>query len=139
MLLNPRRAWWGIMLVSTIVIGLTTAYLLDRFTGLQKLGFLGVLLFVMFLGDVLVALGMQKVAPTKISIGPGERATRDDLPAETATVVAHFDGDSGRVSVRGETWNARTDDRPNGPVRRGDVVRVLRRDGLTLVVAAVKS
>ena len=134
MQLNPRRAWWGVMLVSTTVIGLTAAYLLDRFTGLQKLGFLGVLLFVMFLGDVLVALGMQKVAPTKISIGPGERATCDDLPAETAIAVAHFDGNSGRVSVRGETWNARTEAASGPSIRRGDTVRVRGREGLTLVV-----
>jgi len=127
------------MLASTIVIGLTTAYLLDRFTGLQKLGFLGVLLFVMFVGDVLVALGMQKVAPTKVSIGPGERATCDDLPAETATAIAHFDGNAGRVSVRGESWNARTESTSERSIRCGDVVRVRGRDGLTLVVSLAET
>ncbi len=127
------------MLVSTVVIGLTTAYLLDLLTGLQKLGFLGVLLFVIFVGDVLVALGVQKVAPTRISIGPGERETCDDLPAETATAIAHFDGNAGRVSVRGETWKARTESGLERSIRRGDVVRVEGRDGLTLVVSPAEA
>ena len=127
------------MFVSTVLIGLTTAYLLDLLTGLQKLGFLGALLFVIFVGDVLVALGMQKVAPTKVSIGPGERETCDDLPAETATALAHFDGDAGRVSVRGETWNARSESGSERSIRRGDLVCVKGRDGLTLVVSPAET
>ncbi|MEO1246189.1 MAG: NfeD family protein [Pseudomonadota bacterium] len=137
--MSTRRAWWSVMLVSTAVIGLTVAFLLDRFTGLHKLGFLGALLFAMFVGDVLVALGVQKIAPTKISIGPGERATRSDLPAETATAISHFDAGDGRVEVRGETWKARAEPGAVRDIRGGDVVQVTDREGLTLVVSRTES
>jgi len=53
-----------------------------------------------------------------------------DMRGQLATVVADFEG-VGRVLIRGEIWQARSD----GPLRRGEVVRVVAVQGLVLQVA----
>lgn len=54
-----------------------------------------------------------------------------DMRGQLATVVADFDG-VGRVLIRGEIWQARSD----RPLRRGEVVRVVAVQGLVLQVAS---
>jgi membrane-bound serine protease (ClpP class) len=44
-----------------------------------------------------------------------------------------WDGDEGRVRIHGEIWRARAD----APIRVGAPIRVVRRDGLVLVVQSV--
>jgi membrane-bound serine protease (ClpP class) len=53
-----------------------------------------------------------------------------DMRGQLATVVADFDG-VGRVLIRGEIWQARSD----RPLRRGQVVQVVAVQGLVLQVA----
>jgi membrane-bound serine protease (ClpP class) len=51
------------------------------------------------------------------------------IDAVAEVLVAH--GDQGQVMLRGERWHVRTDE---PPLERGMLVRVLDRDGLTLLV-----
>ena len=53
-----------------------------------------------------------------------------DMRGQLATVVADFDG-VGRVLIRGEIWQARSD----RPLRRGQIVQVVAVQGLVLQVA----
>jgi len=48
--------------------------------------------------------------------------------------VIDWRGESGRVRVHGEIWKARA----AGPANPGDVVRVVRVEGLTLIVEAAQ-
>jgi len=69
----------------------------------------------------------------------GDRQFDTDAPAELAVVVVGFDDTGkGRVRVRGETWRARQAENDRASLDPGAVVRVVARDGLTLVVAAEK-
>lgn len=91
---------------------------------------------VSFLGDVVTALSMEAIVPTRVTIGPGERQSRHDLPAERALVASEFDdAGMGRVRIRGETWRARGSS-PGFRPALGSRVRVIDRDGLTLIVSA---
>ncbi len=124
------------MAVCTVVFGVLGALFLEEFTNLHKLGFVGMLLAIMLVGDVFVARGMERIAPTTVRVGPGERKHSDDLPADEGLAVADFDaGGLGRIVIRGELWRARAvgDLRPE----RGDSVRIVDRDGLILVVDSV--
>jgi membrane protein implicated in regulation of membrane protease activity len=88
--------------------------------------------------DLAIAALIEVFAPTKVNIGPGERALDSELPSETARVVGGFDSSpNGRVSVRGETWRATL--APDNGIRltAGMDVSVVARDGLTLIVSAI--
>ena len=121
------------MAVCTVLFGVLGALFLEEFTNLHKLGFVAMLLAIMLVGDVFVARGMERIAPTTVRVGPGERKHSDDLPADEGIAVADFDaGGLGRIVVRGEMWRARvrSEVRPS----RGDRLRVVDRDGLILIV-----
>ena len=132
-MLHKPLTWWIVMAACTVLFGVLGALFLEEFTNLHKLGFVGMLLAIMLVGDVFVARGMERIAPTQVHVGPGERKHRKDLPAEKGIAVADFDARGlGRVVIRGELWRARAtgDARP----ARGDRIRVVDRDGLILVV-----
>ena len=134
-MLHKPLTWWIVMAVCTVLFGVLGALFLEEFTNLHKLGFVGMLLAIMLVGDVFVARGMERIAPTQVHVGPGERKHRKDLPADEGIAVADFDAAGlGRVVIRGELWRARA----LGDVRpaRGEPVRVVDRDGLILVVAS---
>lgn len=54
----------------------------------------------------------------------------EQLLGATGHVLADFDAGHGRVRVHSETWNAES----QSALRRGDAVRVVRREGLRLIV-----
>ena len=58
----------------------------------------------------------------------------EELIGHQAVAVHDFEG-HGRVLIRGETWQAQC----AAPVRRGQPLRVLAIDGLTLRVAPLKT
>ena len=89
-------------------------------------------------GDVILALLMQAVSPTRVTLGPGDRHRSDDPPGELGTVLADFESGSGKVSIRGEQWRARQAPGCNRRLGAGTAVRVLEREGLTLVVSAAE-
>lgn len=55
---------------------------------------------------------------------------RESMPGQTGTVIEWLDGE-GRIRFQGEVWHARSD---YGPFDVGTEIRVLDRDGLTLIV-----
>lgn len=133
------RRWWLFIGATTLVIGAGAFLVLRYWTALSLEQLILYWLIITFVGDVITAVSMEAVAPTRVTIGPADRQFDADAPAELAVVVVGFDAaGQGRVRVRGETWRARQaeDDRAN--LESGAVVRVVDRDGLTLVVAAEK-
>lgn len=128
------RDWWLTLLVVTVGISVAT-FLLLRDRGLHPAELILYCLGMSFLGDLVTALSMEATVPTRVTIGPGDRQLKDDLPAELALVVSAFDGEGmGRVRVRGETWQARGSSAGFRPTT-GSRVRVIDRDGLTLIVS----
>jgi membrane protein implicated in regulation of membrane protease activity len=135
----PRRFsrnWWALMAAATTVIGTVVFLILAFATDIQSFRLIGYWLGLTLLGDTLTALSMEAVAPTRVIIGPGDRRANNDLPTERAIVVSGFgDADTGEVQVRGEIWRAKRV--ADGRIRLavGASVRVLNRDGLTLLVS----
>ena len=87
-------------------------------------------------GDIVLALLMEKVSPTRVFLGPGDRRVKDELPRELGTVIGDFSNGAGCISIRGERWHARQDADCGQRLQAGSPVRILERQGLTLVVAA---
>lgn len=128
------RDWWLAILVVTAAISAAT-FLLLRGRGLHLSELVLYCLAFSLLGDVVTALSMEAIVPTRVTIGPGDRRLRDDLPTELALVVSEFDGaGAGQVRIRGEIWRARGSRDGFRPVV-GSRVRVINRDGLTLIVS----
>ena len=101
------RTWWITLVFSSAVVGTTALLLLLAFTSWPIPKIVLAAWLMVICGDVVVALSMEAIAPTRIDIGPGEKNLKTDAPAEHATVLSGFeDSLHGRVSVRGETWRA---------------------------------
>ena len=129
--------WWLVVLPTSVVVGGTTFLLAGYLTDWGVQGRIAAALVLTVAADLAIATSIQVFAPTKVNIGPGERALNSELPSETARVIAGFDSSAhGHVLVRGETWRAT---RAHGDAVRlttGMDVNVVARDGLTLVVSA---
>ena len=129
------RDWWLVILAVTVAIGVAAFFLL-RSRDLHPTELILYCLGISFLADVVTAISMEAIVPTRVTIGPGDRQLRDDLPTELALVVSEFDGaGAGQVRIRGETWQARSSSIGFRPTM-GSRVRVVNRDGLTLIVSA---
>lgn len=137
MVTAPRRfstSWWLVLTIATLACGAATYMLLSDYR-LEKSLWLACWLGLTLLGDVLVAISMEAVAPTKVRVGPGDRHLDEDLVHEVALVVADFnEAGKGRVSIRGETWNAMVAPDATSKPCSGMKVQVVDRDGLTLIV-----
>ena len=133
--MNRSLEWWFLMAIATGLFALLGWVLLkDLYYEHLLLFAVSYTLFVV-LGDGLTALAAEKFAPTDIHIGPGERLSKNDVTSETAVAAADFDGRGcGRVVVRSEVWRARIAVTSASPVRELDELRVVGRDGLTLLV-----
>lgn len=128
--------WWLVVLPTSVMVG-GTAFLLSSYLtdwGLTERVLAALVLA--FVADLAIAASIQALAPTKVNIGPGERAINSELPAETARVIAGFCASpNGRVAVRGESWRATCSRGDGMRLTKGMDVSVVARDGLTLVVA----
>lgn len=92
-------------------------------------------LAVTLIGDLIVALCYETIAPTRVVVTAGERERHDDLSEEIGVAFDGFENSLiGRVRVRGELWRARHVAESEPRPRRGDQVRILARDGLMLLV-----
>ena len=135
----PRRfspRWWLVIGAATLIVG-AAAFLILRFgTGLGITQMIVFWLIITFVGDVITAASMEAVAPTRVTIGPGDRRLDADAPEERAVVVSVFDDSGhGKVRVRGEIWRARQAAEDRTRPQAGERVRVVDRDGLTLIVS----
>jgi len=130
------RIWWIAILFSSVIGGVTVFLLFAVLTDWPTPKIILVVAILTFIGDLIVALSMEAVAPTKVNIGLGERSTNTDLPSELATVISGFkNSPQGQVSVRGETWSAIRAPEDSGSLSEGSAVQVVDRNGLTLVIS----
>lgn len=128
--------WWASILLSSVVTGGGSFALLSLLTSLSMESVVAISAALILVGDIVLALLMEKVSPTRVFLGPGDRRVRDELPRELGTVIGDFSNRAGCVSVRGERWQARQDADCGQRLQAGSPVRILERQGLTLVVAA---
>jgi len=128
--------WWLVILPTSVTFGGTAILLTSNFTDWGAMGLVSVAVVSTFLADLAIAASMEAIAPTKVSIGPGEKYLESDLASEKAIIMSGFDSVShGQVSVRGETWRAIRAPEDTGTLTKGMSVNVVDRDGLTLVVS----
>ena len=87
-------------------------------------------------GDIGLAFIMGALSPTRVTLGPGDRLSKADLPTEIGSVIDDFEDGYGSVSIRGERWRARQTATCTERLTAGAAVRVFDREGLILIVAA---
>ncbi len=130
------RLWWASILLSSVVTGGSSFAVLALLAGLPvEIAIAGSVTMIV-VGDIVLAFIMERLSPTRVFLGPGDRRNRDDLPMEIGKAIADFENGSGNVSIRGEQWRARQVADCDQRLEAGSLVRVLDRQGLTLVVAA---
>jgi membrane protein implicated in regulation of membrane protease activity len=126
--------WWASILLSSLVTGGGSFFLINALTDLPVETVIKISVVLILVGDIVLALWMQAVSPTRILVGPGDRRMKDDSTDEIGIVIADFEGGSGNVAVRGERWRAVQAAECEQPLLAESRVRVLERRGLTLVV-----
>lgn len=124
------------MLLSSAVTGGGTFLLLLLATDLSIETALKVSVALVLVGDITLAIIMQAISPTRVTLGPGERWFDDEAPRDIGVVKTLFQNGRGRITIRGETWEARQFDDAIQPFDVGERVRVVEREGLMLVVTA---
>ena len=130
-------AWWLAILPTTLVVGVPVFLLLGYQTDWSTAVRIGAALTSALVVDVATAAWMERIAPTKVRIGPGERKTDTENASEEAIVLSGFEGSAaGRVSVRGESWSAVRCPNDTEDLAAGMTVSVVDRVGLNLVVSA---
>ena len=129
--------WWLAILPTTVVVGVPVYLLLGYHTDWGVTERIAVALVCAVVVDLAFAAWMERVAPTRVNIGPGERRTGTGMAADRAIVIGGFDESAeGRVSVRGETWNAIRSPNDTGNLSAGMAVHVVDRIGLNLIISA---
>ena len=129
--------WWSAILPTSVIVGGPTFLFTGYFSDWDFLERVAVAVILTLVVDLAIAAWMERIAPTRISIGPGERVLKSEIAAEKAKVLNGFGTSAyGHVSIRGETWPAvRTPD-DTGILSAGMVVSVVDRNGLSLIVTA---
>lgn len=129
--------WWSVVLPTSVVVGGTTFLFAGILSDWGIAERVAAALVLTFVADLSIAAWIQTVAPTRVNIGPGEKMVNSELPSEKAKIIGGFDCSShGRVSVRGETWRATRAPDDSVGLSVGMDVKVVARDGLTLVISA---
>jgi len=116
-----------ILAIESAVLVIVAAWLLTSLGRLYEPAAWLVALGLIAAGDIATALIMERIAPTRVLLAPGEAGH------DGGTVVRGFgDEECGVIRIRGEFWRARSPvpDRL-GP---GDRVRIVQRHGLVLEV-----
>jgi membrane protein implicated in regulation of membrane protease activity len=126
--------WWASILLSSVVTGGSSMLLITILTDLPLETAIKISAVLVLSGDIVLALLMEKISPTHILVGPGDRRLKDDGPRELGTVIDDFENGSGSVSIRGESWQAIQAPGCRRRLKAESRVRVLERRGLTLVV-----
>lgn len=124
------------VLLSSAVTGGGSFVLLALTTNLPLATVAAVSVALVLVGDIALALIMQAVSPTRVTLGPGDRRHNAELPRELGIVATNFRDRCGLVSIRGETWQARQASGCSERLEAGGAVSIVEREGLTLIVAA---
>lgn len=129
--------WWAIVLPTSLIVGLPTFFLVGYLTDWHMPARTVVALLATLVADLVIVASLEAAAPTKVDIGPGEKALEFETSAERAVVVSGFDSSPhGHVFVRGETWLATRAPDDTEVLSAGTSVRVVNRDGLNLIVSS---
>ena len=129
------RLWLAPLLLSSVVTGGGSFVLLTLLTDLPLTVIIAVSVVLVLAGDIALAFVMQAISPTRVTLGPGDRRHNAEIPGELGLVETNFRNRHGRVSIRGETWQARQALGCRVRLKAGGAVRVVERDGLTLIVS----
>ncbi|MGD8482873.1 MAG: NfeD family protein [Gammaproteobacteria bacterium] len=130
------KPWWISLASGSCLFGLLTYGVLRAFGAVDDDHLVLYLLTGIAMGDALLAISLEVITPTQVTLRPGERRTSSCNLDETAEVLSGFQhAHSGRVTVRGESWAARMVDEHPVHLTPGSVVRVVGREGLTLLIA----
>ncbi len=131
------KPWWISLASASCLFGLLTYGLLRWLGAVDDDYVVLYLLTGIALGDFLLAISLEVITPTHVTLRPGERRTSSCDLDERAEVLSGF-GQSclGRVRIRDESWNARLDDGQPVCLPPGSAVRVIGREGLTLIIVA---
>jgi len=100
-------------------------------------GINGMLIFCIVVAacDIIVALGMEAIAPAKVILGPGDRTENNSPVRERARILSEIAQNGAcKVQVRGETWDARCNGHSSKTVSTGEEVKIVGREGLTLII-----
>ena len=128
--------WWTAVLPTSAMVGMGSFFALGQMVGLGLAERVFAAALVALTADLAVAAWMERTAPTRVVVGPGEKLTRSDDAAEEALVIGGFDSSAhGQVRIRGEDWLATCSPVDTDRLRTGMVVRVVDRVGLRLVVS----
>ncbi len=138
----PKRftaEWWEWIGVASLIIAASSALLLQTLDLLSREYGFWVILVCVAIGDLLVAFSFEAVAPSEVTIGPGEKIWKDSELRDVGEIVAGFDNVSeGRIRVCGEEWSAELSEDHSNTLQLGDKVEIVGRNGLTLAVRALK-
>lgn len=125
-----RRQTWLILAIETVFLALLAIWILSRLDRLLEPSALLIAGLIVFVGDLVTALAMQRYVRSRITFAPGEN---EELLGQA---ISGFEGKrSGRILIRGERWHAETGSPDR--VTPGDRVRVVSRAGLTLLVEPI--
>jgi len=136
----PKRFttnWWIAVTSIGSALGLAAVALLWRLGYLSSNHLVVWGLLAVVVGDLVAAAALESIAPTEITLEPGERTEKNAESALSAKVVSGFAGaKTGYVTVKGESWAAQLVGGDPRTVTAGDIVKIAGRNGLTLKVVA---
>jgi len=122
-------------MAGTLICGLFTAIALWVVGFVPNITFVLLVVLSACLGDVLLALSLDAINPTRVLVGPGDRKHHNSEVLDKAIVVEDFGADNeGYILVRGEKWRAICQQQSASMLQIGDHVKVIERAGLVLVV-----
>jgi len=125
-----RKSVWTLLAIETAFLSLLALWVPFQFDKMFEPFAILIAVGIVLVGDIVSALVLQRYAPTRITLEPGEDAS------VLAEVISGFeDGRSGEISIKGERWRARLEE--SVAIQPGDRVVVVERTGLTMLIRPV--
>ena len=125
-----RQSIWVLIAIETASLSLLALWVLWQFDKMFEPYAILIAVGIVLVGDVLSALLLQRYAPSRITVEPGEGASI------YADVLSGFqDSRSGEIIIKGERWRARLEE--SAAILPGDRVEVVARVGLTMLIRTI--
>ena len=125
---------YGILMMGGVVCLILGAFMLPQEPLLSEEWFRTFQLIVLGMAGTSVAFFIFGVGAVMKTRRKKPTTGIDELIEKTARAVTDIDPE-GKVTVRGEIWNARAE---NGTIKQGDTVKIICVDGLTLLVRKIE-
>jgi membrane-bound ClpP family serine protease len=124
-----RQSLWAVLAIETASLSLLALWVLWQFDKMFEPYAILIAVGIVLVGDVVSALLLQRYAPTRITVEPGEGTSI------FADVLCGFQNSrSGEIIIKGERWRARLEEA--AAINPGDRVEVVARVGLTMLIRA---